>query len=376
MNPLLVVFAACGVALWYVGGTVWAELLGWDDDDHRAWGLCGALLVLGVLALAASGCAGKIPDIRPERDPWPVRGDGTPYARCNLEPDYPPTVPEVTCDCATEGEPPGWEIRECPPEPTPTPTPEPTPDATPTPEPPPPTPSPTPEPTPPPAVDCPALGAFRCGDGDGVALGEALVRAAVRAVILSRPPYLVEYEERGSDLRAKLRTPDPEAEPDMWAFSRAVAAELRSEGMCAWAGDPNGRSPDEVLLLIGGTGEAWDLAKCGSHEPDGRYCVGTDLLHQPFDCRLEDAPEPLEPERVCTVTGHVGLTWPDELSACRWAMDWSHDPGGHTERHEIGGEVWYRDAGRGWYRRATCERYDSPGGTRLSGAEWFGVRCQ
>ena len=357
---------------------------------RRRWtGLCVVLVAMVPGLVMAHGCA-SFP-IQLEREDWPVRDDGTPYASCQLGANVPEDMPRVSCDCATEGPVVDfvgtWEIRECPaPPPPPPPPPEPDPE---------PDPDPTPPPPPPPAGTCPPITAFRCFDGDSTALAGVEVSAAERRVIASRPGYLIEVHERGQHLRAKIRTPDPGAEPDLRRWTEDVAAELRRAGYCAYSGDPGGSSPDEILIVVDDPeglvdAEQWDLAKCGAVDPDKRYCVGSDLEHQPFDCVLRDSGPDLgsggpgdpgpedEPEGYCTVRGHGNadgpLRFPTMLAACQFSLDWASDAG-HTTRHTSGGETWFYDEGRGWYRRATCERYDSPGGRRLSGPEWFGVEC-
>ena len=369
--------------------------------------LCVVLVAMVPGLMLAHGCA-SFP-IKLEKPDWPVREDGTPWARCE---DLDPSGNVRDRCCVTEGPvvvsddgiPRGtWEIRDnCEPipSPTPEPTPEPDPGPGPTPE---PDPEPTPDPTPPPppAGTCPPITAFRCFEGDDTALAGVEVSAAERRVIASRPGYLVEVHERGQHLRAKIRTPDPDAEPDLRRWTEDVAAELRRAGYCAYSGDPGGSSPDEILIVVDdpeglGDAEQWDLAKCGAVDPDKRYCVGSDLEHQPFDCVLRDSGPDLgsggpgdpgpedEPESepsYCTVTGHGNadgpLRFPSMLAACQFGLDYAADAG-HTERHTSGGEVWFHDAGRGWYRRATCERYDIPDPQRgrvINTYDWFGVEC-
>jgi len=294
------------------------------EPDRALAVLLVVLVVAAAIGASLAGCA----TVRLARDPWPVRADGTPLpAECVIE--GPIVVGADRIPRRT------WRVVEgCDVEPTPTPTPAPT--ATPQPvvEPTPP-PGPAPTPTPPPVVpppSCPPITAFVCREGDARALAGAAVSAAERRVIASRPSYLVEIHERAGHLRAKLRTPDPDAEPDMRRYTQDVAAELIAAGHCAYSGDPSGRSPDEILLVVDDSeglvaAEQWDLAKCGAVDPDGRYCVGSDLEHQPFDCVLADSSgpdlgsgSPVEPGRVlCAGFG----VHPNEA--------FSHDWPGHRE---------------------------------------------
>jgi hypothetical protein len=250
-------------------------------------GILWTLAALVPALVMAHGCA----TVRLARDPWPVRADGTPLpAKCVIE--GPIVVGADRIPRRT------WRVVEgCDVEPTPTPAPTatPPPEVEPT-----PTPGPAPTPTPPPVLppaSCPPITAFTCRAGDDRALAGAAVSAAERRVIASRPSYLVEIHERAGQLRAKLRTPDPDAEPDMRRYTQDVAAELIAAGHCAYSGDPSGRSPDEILIVVDDprglvAAEQWDLAKCGAVDPDGRYCVGSDLEHQPFDCVLTDGSGP------------------------------------------------------------------------------------
>jgi len=215
------------------------------------------------------------------------------------------------------------------------------------------------------------------------------VVTAILRTINARPAYLVDYESRpDGNLRARIRTPDPGAEADLRAWTEGVAAELRSAGYCAYSGDPNGRSPDEILIQTPAGAEQYDLAQCGAGFPEDRYCVGMDIWTQPFDCTVEAGggggpsplPSPPPPDQVCTAAGITEggelKRFPSLQAACseRLAVTVAQ---GHLEAHVSGGEPWYRDTGMGggWYD-ARCDRYDSPGGRKLAGPEWFGVRCE
>jgi hypothetical protein len=248
--------------------------------------------LVAALAILATACVTF-------RDPWPTRPDGSPLpAKCVV--DGPVRVGDDGIPRRS------WAVVEgCDVEPEPDPAPTATPTPTPTPG---PVVDPTPTPTPPFAEDCPPVSAFRCSvDVDGRQFSEIAVVMAIQRTIATRPDYLEDVELRSDGhVRARIRTRDPDAEPDLRAWTEDVAWQLRLAGHCAYSGDPNGRSPDEILIafdeprrtilpsgdVVTVFAEQWDLAMCGSIDPDGRYCVGSDLWDQTHDCTSVDESGP------------------------------------------------------------------------------------
>jgi len=197
----------------------------------------------------------------------------------------------------------------------------------------------------------------------------AALRDAITAV-LSRQPSIVQ----GGSI--------PEDSELLWGA--LVAAELRDAGWCAKGGGRDRLSRDEVAIWADGRRAHFDVC-VASGAPPGRCLVGPEIRFL-IATGVEAGggggplPSPPPPDQVCTAAGITEggelKRFPSLQAACseRLAVTVAQ---GHLEAHVSGGEPWYRDTGMGggWYD-ARCDRYDSPGGRKLAGPEWFGVRCQ
>lgn len=338
----------------------------WREPDY----LGTRLLIAALLALAFASLLVSCGGIPERPDPSiPICETGS--------------TAETDCACyVLVGLPLEWRVRDCPPEePDATPTPEP-PAPTPTPGPPgptptPPPPEPAPEPTPTPApepVGCEPVSwpPDRCGEHiDEPILHEAAVREAIRSVLL-----------RDSRFREGQSLPE-----HLWVdYAAAVTEELTAAGLCASKTSAPVPSKEEVAVWTGPEQrEHWDIV-VGTADR-----IGVDQLFLAWVCRRDGDDEPGPdlgsggpvdgPEgRTCRVGGHVGLTFPSVLAACRFRLEHDARPGGHITEHTIRGERWYYDEGRGWYRWRTCERYETPYGRLLNAptedaAPFFGVEC-